>query len=84
MIRKCEGKIHLCYVIMDIIRISSISLLFYNVIYIYLYKYEYVSRDGIIFIRFVFRQLKRLLKKKCRPTVFFTVNSADNTGHGQD
>lgn len=78
MIRKCEGKIHLCYVIMDIIRISSLSLLFYNVIYIYLYKYKYVSRDGIIFIRFV------LLKKKCRPTVFFTVNSADNTGHGQD
>lgn len=50
MIRKCEGKIHLCYVIMDIIRISSLSLLFYNVIYIYIYTNMNMFREMELFL----------------------------------
>lgn len=80
MIRKCGGKIHLCYVIMDIIRISSISLLFYNVIYIYIYTNMNMFREMELFL-YVSYYLK---KNTVQLFFFFTVNSADNTGHGQD
>lgn len=57
MIRKCGGKIHLCYVIMDII--SSLSLLFYNVIYIYIYTNMNMFREMELFL-YVSYYLKKM------------------------
>lgn len=72
MIRKCEGKIHLGYVIMDIIRISSISLLFYNVIYIYIYTNMNMFREMELFLYVsYFGNWSDYLKKNAVQLFFF-------------